>query len=277
MTANRGLVSINIDDGAGVTPCGKQGAIVRFTDRVLAVTGGGAGIGEATVRKLAGDGAIVVIADLDDAGGNRLVAEVTAAGGRAAFVPIDVSKEPDADALVCFALDTFGRFDGAVNNAGIGQRPPRRIHELDTGAWDRVHAIDLRGLFFCLRAELKHFVHSGGGVIVNVASVAGLKAEPGIGAYVAAKHGVIGLTKSAAIEYAADNIRVTAVAPGIVATTTLSRSIPGDPQKLYSSRQPGGRAAQPGEIANAIAWLLSDEASFVSGDTLLVDAALAQT
>jgi NAD(P)-dependent dehydrogenase (short-subunit alcohol dehydrogenase family) len=250
---------------------------MRFNDRVFAVTGGGAGIGEATVRKLSEDGASVVIADLDYAGGNRLATEVTAAGGHAAFVPIDVSDEHDADALVRFALDTFGRFDGAVNNAGVAQRPPSRIHELDTGAWDRVHAIDLRGLFFCVRAELKHFLRSGGGVIVNVASVAGLKPEPGIGAYVAAKHGVVGLTKSAAIEYAADNIRVNAVAPGMVATTTLSRSIPGDPQKLYASRQPGGRAAQPMEIASAIAWLLSDEASFASGDTLLVDAALAQT
>jgi NAD(P)-dependent dehydrogenase (short-subunit alcohol dehydrogenase family) len=251
--------------------------MMRFTDRVFAVTGGGAGIGEATVRKLSEDGASVVIADLDDQAGSRLAAEVTAGGGHAAFVRIDVSDEQDADALVRFALDTFGRFDGAVNNAGVGQRTPSRLHELNTPAWDRVHAIDLRGLFFCLRAELKHFLHSGGGVIVNVASVAGLKPEPGIGAYVAAKHGVIGLTKSAAVEYAADHIRVNAVAPGIVATTTLSRSIPGDPHKLYASRQPGRRAAQPGEIANAIAWLLSDEASFVSGDTLLVDAALAQT
>jgi NAD(P)-dependent dehydrogenase (short-subunit alcohol dehydrogenase family) len=186
-----------------------------------------------------------------------------------------VSKETDADGLVRFALDTFGRFDGAVNNAGVGQRVPTRIHELDTEAWDRIHTIDLRGLFFCVRAQLQHFLSSGGGVIVNLASAAGLKAEPGLGAYVAAKHGVIGLTKSAAIEYAADNIRVNAVAPGIVVTPGLSRSIHGDPQQL-SSRQPGGRAAQPIEIANAIAWLLSDEASFVSGDTLLVDAALAQ-
>ncbi|MDT5359645.1 MAG: hypothetical protein QOC69_1407 [Mycobacterium sp.] len=249
---------------------------MRFADRVFAVTGGGAGIGEATVRKLAEDGANVVIADLDDQAGNQLATEVTAASGHAAFVHIDVSEEPDADALVRFALDTFGRFDGAVNNAGVGQRAPRRIHELDTGAWDRVHAIDLRGLFFCVRAELTHFLSSGGGVIVNLASAAGLKAEPGLGAYVAAKHGVIGLTKSAAIEYAADNIRVNAVAPGRVATAGLSRSISGDAPKLYAARQPGGRAAQPAEVANAIAWLLSDEASFVSGDTLLVDAALAQ-
>jgi NAD(P)-dependent dehydrogenase (short-subunit alcohol dehydrogenase family) len=248
---------------------------MRFTDRVVAVTGGGAGIGEATVKKLTQQGASVVIADLDDEAGKRVAAEVTAAGAHAAFVHIDVSAEPDADALVRFALDTFGRFDGAVNNAGVGQRAPKRIHELDTEAWDRIHTIDLRGLFFCVRAQLQHFLSSGRGVIVNLASAAGLKAEPGLGAYVAAKHGVIGLTKSAAIEYAADNIRVNAVAPGIVATPGLSGSIHGDPQQL-SSRQPGGRTAQPIEIANAIAWLLSDEASFVSGDTLLVDAALAQ-
>jgi hypothetical protein len=247
---------------------------LRFTDRVLAVTGGGSGIGEATVRKLTEDGANVVIADVDDAGGKRVAAETNDAGGHAAFVNVDVSREPDADTLVRFALDTFGRFDGAVNNAGVGG-PVQRIHQLNTGAWDRVQGIDLRGLFFCMRAELKHFLSSGGGVIVNTASVAGLKAVPGQGAYVAAKHGVIGLTKQAAIEYVTDNIRVNAVAPGAVATPLVFRSRPEDAHEPHSI-QPGGRLAEPVEIANAIAWLLSDEASFVSGETLLVDAALVQ-
>jgi hypothetical protein len=245
---------------------------MRFTDKVLAVTGGGSGIGEATVRKLAEGGASVVIADLDDVGGKRVAAEVTDAGGDATFVHIDVSNEPDADALVQFGLDTFGRFDGAVNNAGVGG-PVQRIHELDTGAWDRVQGINLRGLLFCMRAELKHFLSSGSGVIVNVTSVAGLKAVPGQGSYVAAKHGVIGLTKQAAIEYVTDNIRVNAVAPGLVATPLTAPALV-DAKKL--SMQPGGRLAKPVEIANAIAWLLSDEASFVSGETLLVDAALLQ-
>jgi NAD(P)-dependent dehydrogenase (short-subunit alcohol dehydrogenase family) len=146
---------------------------------------------------------------------------------------------------------------------------------MDAAAWDRIHSVDLRGLFFGMRAELKHFLGSGGGAIVNTASGAGLKAAPGQGAYVAAKHGVIGLTKQAAIEYVTDGIRVNAVAPGLVATPQFL-SYPEDAQKMYSAMQPGGRPAEPIEIANAIAWLLSDEASFVSGETLLVDAAQAQ-
>lgn len=247
---------------------------MRFTGRVYAVTGSGSGIGEAIAKKLAGEGASVVVADLDEEGGRRVVADIEADGGTAAFVRINVAEEDDADALIEFATTTFGRLDGAVNNAGVGQ-PVQRLHEMDTAAWDRIHSVDLRGVFFCMRAELKHFLANGGGVIVNTASGAGLKAAPGQGSYVAAKHGVIGLTKQAAIEYIGENIRVNAVAPGLVATPQF-RSYPQEDQEMYSAMQPGGRPAEPVEIANAMAWLLSDEASFVSGETVLVDAAQAQ-
>ena len=161
-----------------------------------------------------------------------------------------------------------------MNNAGVGQ-PVQRIHEMATAAWDRIHTVDLRGVFFCMRAELIHFLGAGGGVIVNTASGTGLKAAPGQGAYVAAKHGVIGLTKQAAIEYVNDGIRVNAVAPGLIATPQF-RSYPEDAQKMYAAMQPGGRPGEPVEVANAMAWLLSDEASFVSGETMLVDAAQSQ-
>jgi NAD(P)-dependent dehydrogenase (short-subunit alcohol dehydrogenase family) len=247
---------------------------MTFSGKVIIVTGAGSGIGEAAAKKLAADGASVVVADVDTPGATRVVAEIEAAGGIAAFVRVDVSQESDADALVAFAVERFGRLDGAINNAGVGQ-PVQRLHEMDTSAWDRIHSIDLRGVFFCMRAELSHFLANGGGRIVNTASGAGLKATPGQGAYVAAKHGVIGLTKQAAIEYVTDNIRVNAVAPGLVATPQF-RSFPEDAQALYSAMQPGGRPAEPNEIANAMVWLLSDEASFVSGETLLVDAAQAQ-
>lgn len=247
---------------------------MRFSDRVYAVTGAGSGIGEAAAKKLAADGARVVVADYDEVNGERVVTEIEASGGTAAFVKVNVAEEADADALVDFAVSTFGQLDGAINNAGVGQ-PVQRIHEMDTAAWDRIHSVDLRGVFLCMRAELKHFLANGGGAIVNTASGAGLKAAPGQGSYVAAKHGVIGLTKQAAIEYVTDNIRVNAVAPGLVATPQF-RSYPQEAQEMYAAMQPGGRPAEPEEIANAMAWLLSDEASFVSGETLLVDAAQAQ-
>jgi len=247
---------------------------MRFSDRVYAVTGAGAGIGEAAAKKIAVDGGAVVVADVDDKGGQRVVEEIVAAGGKAAFIHIDVSQEGEAEKMVQFAIDTFGRLDGAVNNAGVGQ-PVKKIHEMSTADWDRIHSIDLRGAFFCMRAELKHFLEAGAGVIVNTASGTGLKAAPGQGGYVAAKHGVVGLTKQASIEYVKDNIRVNAVAPGLVGTPQF-RSYPEADQAMYSQLQPGGRVAEPEEIANVMAFLLSDEASFVSGDTVLVDAAYMQ-
>jgi NAD(P)-dependent dehydrogenase (short-subunit alcohol dehydrogenase family) len=241
---------------------------------VYIVTGGAAGIGEAAVNKLAAGGAAVVIADVDETAGARVASEVIATGGRAAFTRVDVSKEADTQAMVRFAVDTFGRLDGAVNNAGIGQ-PMARLHELSTEAWDRLHAVDLRGVWLCMKAEIAYFLTVGGGSIVNTASVGSFRPVPGQAAYTAAKHGVVGLTGQAAIEYVKDGIRVNAVAPGLTATPQF-RSYPEDAQKLYTAIQPGGRPAEPVEIANAIAWLLSDEASFVSGTTLVVDAAAMQ-
>jgi hypothetical protein len=176
--------------------------------------------------------------------------------------------------MVDFAVATFGRLDGAINNAGVADSA-QRLHETELADWDRIHRVDLRAVFLCMRAEITHFLAHGGGVIVNTASIAGLKAIPGKGAYVAAKHGVVGLTKLAAIEYIKDGIRVNAVAPGAVATPLL-RSHPKEEQAIYAHIQPGGRPAEPEEVANAMAWLLSDEASFVSGDTLLIDAASLQ-
>lgn len=247
---------------------------MRFSNRVYVITGAGSGIGEAAAKKVASEGGSVVVADMDDAAGARVVNEIETAGGTASFVHIDVSDEGDAEKLVKHAVDTYGRLDGAVNNAGVGQ-PVKKIHEMTTADWDRIHTVDLRGVFFGLRAQIAHFLTVGGGVIVNTASGAGLKAGPGQGAYVAAKHGVVGLTKQAAIEYVTDGIRVTAVAPGLVATPQF-HSYPQEAQEMYSQLQPGGRPAEPEEIANVMAFLLSDDASFISGEIVLVDAAQSQ-
>jgi NAD(P)-dependent dehydrogenase (short-subunit alcohol dehydrogenase family) len=243
---------------------------MAYGNRVFVVTGGGSGIGEAVVRLLASRGASVVIADIND-DARRVEHEVERAGGAAAFVQVDVGNEGDVDAMVEFALSTYGHLDGAVNNAGHGH-PVSRLHEIKAGDWDRVHATDLRGVWLCMRAEIRVFLASGSGVIVNTASAAGMKATPGQGAYVAAKHGVVGLTRQAAIEYVKDNIRVNAVAPGLVATPQVM-SYPEKERDMWAALQPGGRLAEPEEIAVAIAWLLSDEASFVSGDVLVVDQA----
>lgn len=239
-----------------------------FSGKVFSVTAAGAGIGAAIARRLAALGAAVVVSDVIRARALAVANSIQEAGGHAAAIAVDVRLEADADALVAFSLDCFGRLDGAVNNAGLGHAMTR-LHEVPTADWDLVTSVTLDGVFFGMRAQLRHFVASGGGVIVNTASGAGLKGGAGQSSYVAAKHGVVGLTKTAAIEYIRDNIRVNAVAPGLV-NTEITKVLP---QEVRESLQPGGRAADPIEIANAVVWLLSDEASFVSGTILLVDAA----
>ena len=242
-----------------------------FQDRVYIVTGAGSGIGEAAAKRLATDGARVVIADMNEEGGRRVESDIAGLGGTAVFTKVNVAEETEVDRLVDFTVATYGRLDGAINNAGVGQ-PQGRLHETDVDAWDRLHAVNLRGVFLCLRAEVRYMLSHGGGAIVNTASLGGLTPVPGRGAYVAAKHGVVGLTKQAAMEYIKDGIRVNAVAPGLVATSLFNALTP-EQQVAYAVGQPGGRAAQPDEIANAMAWLLSDQASFVSGDVVLVDGA----
>ncbi|NGP07371.1 SDR family oxidoreductase [Rhodococcus sp. 14C212] len=203
------------------------------------------------------------------------MAEVRRGGGSAGHVRADVADEASVEHLLGRVLADFGRLDGAVNNAGAWQ-PDVPLHEIGVEVWDRLHNVDLRGVFLCMRAELGLFLRQGeGGAIVNTAGIAGLKAMPGLGAYVAAKHGVIGLTRQAAAEYAEYGIRVNAVGPGMVATPAWS-SRPVPLQQLYADGQAAERAAAAEEIAAAIVFLLSDDASFVSGDVLVVDSGTLQ-
>jgi NAD(P)-dependent dehydrogenase (short-subunit alcohol dehydrogenase family) len=240
------------------------------SDRVCLVTGGGSGIGRATVQLLAGKGLQVVAADVDRDG-----AEGTVAGldpDRALTVEVDVTSPESVERMVAAAVDRFGRLDVAVNAAGVSGAFANTADQ-DVAEWRRVLEVNLTGVFLCLRAELPAILASGdGGVVVNVSSAAGSMGVPGLAHYSASKHGVIGLTRSSALEYARSAVRINAVLPGIVRTPMLQRFAGGDEGVDGMARgTPVGRAAEPGEIAQAIAWLCSDESSYVTGHTLAVD------
>jgi NAD(P)-dependent dehydrogenase (short-subunit alcohol dehydrogenase family) len=241
-----------------------------FDNKIALVTGAGSGIGEATARRLAEEGASVVVSDIDDTAGTRVERDICSRGGHAVFCHTDVSDEDQVESLVNFAVSRFGGLQLAVNNAGIAH-PHMKMHEIDVPLWDKVLNINLRGTWLCMRAEIRHFMKIGVGSIVNIASSAGLKAGPaGLCAYTASKHGVVGLTRNAAMDYIRDNIRINSVAPGATATGLIA-GVPEDVQKSYADLMPCGRLAKPSEIAEAVIWLLSDRASYVSGSVLEAD------
>jgi NAD(P)-dependent dehydrogenase (short-subunit alcohol dehydrogenase family) len=252
-------------------------AAAGFQGKVAVVTGGAGGIGRATAELLAAAGARVLVADVKDREGRETVERIVTAGGVADYRHTDVTVEAEVEALMAAAVETYGRLDIGANNAGIAGAMAR-VTELSFAAWRRTMDVNLHAVFLCMRAEIPRMLAGGGGTIVNTSSAAGLMGFPGMAAYVASKHGVIGLTKTAALEHARDGIRINAVCPGGVRTPMLE-AFAGNEAALEAMGRtaPMARLASPEEIAAAIVWLCSDAASFVTGSAMSVDGGVMAT
>jgi NAD(P)-dependent dehydrogenase (short-subunit alcohol dehydrogenase family) len=240
--------------------------------KVSLITGAGSGIGRATSKIFAREGAKLILADVVESGGQETLRMVKDAGVDAIFVKTDVSRAAEVDALIGSAVSTFGRLDCAFNNAGIGGAG-RLTHEYSEEEWNRVIAINLTGVWLCMKAEISQMLKQGTGAIVNTSSIMGLTGAIRVPAYTAAKHGVAGLTKAAALEYGRSGIRVNAVCPAPIYTPMLMGAFEKRPdmEQRYARSEPMKRLGQPEEVGEAVAWLCSERASYVTGLPMPVD------
>ncbi|MFB4252386.1 SDR family oxidoreductase [Pseudomonas idahonensis] len=245
---------------------------MTFSGQVALVTGAANGIGRATAQAFAAEGLKVVVADLDVLGGEETVALIQAAGGEALFVSCNVTREADVQNLMARTIEAYGRLDYAFNNAGI-EIEKGRLAEGSLDEFDAIMGVNVKGVWLCMKYQLPLLLAQGGGAIVNTASVAGLGAAPKMSIYAASKHAVIGLTKSAAIEYAKKKIRVNAVCPAVIDTDMFRRAYEADPKKaeFAAAMHPVGRIGKVEEIASAVLYLCSDGAAFTTGHALTVD------
>jgi NAD(P)-dependent dehydrogenase (short-subunit alcohol dehydrogenase family) len=243
-----------------------------YQGKVAFVTGAGSGIGRAAALAFARTGASVTVADISEQGSRETTRLIEEQGGHALSVRCDVTRTEDVKAALGRTIEAFGRLDFAFNNAGVEQRNAA-IAEFEEEEWNRIMDVNLRGVFLCMKYEIPLMLKQGGGAIVNTSSGAGVIGIKGGAAYAAAKHGLIGLTKSAALDYAAQNIRINTVAPGYIATPMMDRFTGGTAEgwAKITAEEPIGRPGRPEEIASAVVWLCSDAASFVVGHTLVVD------
>ena len=241
----------------------------RFTDRVAFITGAASGIGRAAAIAFATEGARVAILDRSADALRTVEASVKEAGGEVLAIACDVSSPDQVEGAIKQIVDRFGRLDIAFNNAGV-ENKAAPVHEIDLAEWDRIIGINLRGTFLCMKHELAQMVKQGRGVVVNTSSGAGIRGVAGGAAYAASKHAIIGLTRSAALDYAKQNIRVNAVLPGNIETPMMDRFTGGDIQKAIDL-EPVGRLGKPEEIAEAVLWMASDLGGFVTGAATVID------
>lgn len=248
---------------------------ISFEGKVVLVTGGAGGIGRAAALAFGRAGASVVVADLSVDGGHATAAMIVEAGGKALFVPTNVTRAREVQALIDKAVATYGRLDCAFNNAGI-EEEHLPLGEGDEEQFDRIMGVNVKGAWLCMKYEIRQMLKQGGGAIVNTASVAGLVGAPTQPIYAASKHAVVGMTKTAAAEYGRAGIRINSVCPGVINTPMLARALEREPQreKKLRSVHPIGRFGEAAEVANAALWLCSEQASFVTGHQLAVDGGL---
>ena len=243
-----------------------------FENKIAIVTGGGSGIGQTCALTFAGAGAKVVVADVQPKRGNPAAVKVNGTRREATFIALDVAVGKDVEGPISRTVTTYGGLDIAYNNAGI-EPPVAKMADIVEEDWDKVISINMKSIWLCMKYEIKAMLERGGGAIVNMASVVGFLGQPEMASYVAGKHAVLGLTRTAALEYVADNIRVNAVCPAIVDTPMVERFTKGDAEVVaaLTAQYPMKRLLDPQEVADAVLWLCSDKASYLNGHSLVMD------